>query len=375
MHVLFVIDSLMIGGSELAALRLFRVLRGSAQISLIHFHRDGPLLDEYRSDGAVMHHIALHSFTSTRNIAAILKLRSLIDRLRPDVIHTHDAYSNMVVLAGLFPSFRYPWITSRRWLDQYVRPSHERLNRIAFSRSSAIAVNSESIAKFMMSSEGIASEKIVVIPNFVDVPSNVELINDQQSEREVTIGMVSRLTHVKRHDLAISAVAHLIGAGLKVQLIIVGEGESRADIERCVTERGMRSHVLLVGERRGGARLYLDFDIALSTSDSEGSPNSVLEAMAAGCPVVATDVGGTRDVCRHGVDGLLIKAGDVDAIATGLRRLVLSPELRSEMGNAGRIRASEAFSPMAVARKTIALYERISVGGRVSLPCKDTVES
>jgi glycosyltransferase involved in cell wall biosynthesis len=362
MHVVFVVDSLMIGGTELAALRTFRLLRTSVKLSLIHFHATGPLLEEYRTDGAAMHHIALYGIRSPKNIGSILRLRRLLRQLRPDVIHSHDAYSNMVILASLWPNFAIPWVASRRWLDQYVRGLHRRLNTSAFRRASAVAVNSEAIAAHMIRSERIPTANVVVIPNFVDIPADLDASRKSSSPSRIIVGMVARLTRVKRHDIAIAAVANLIAVGLDIQLVIVGEGEEREDIQTCIAAHGIESYVTLVGEKRGGATIHVDFDVVLSTSDSEGSPNSVLEAMAAGRPVVATDVGGTRDLIRHGIEGFLVPAGDVAAITESLRRLAVAPELRRLIGEAGRIRAQKTFSPPAVSQQLVTMYERITAG-------------
>ena len=296
----------------------------------------------------------------SRNLGAILRLRTLLSRMQPDVVHSHDSYSNMVVLAALLPNFPTPWVASRRWLDQYVRPSHAQINRLAFRSSSAVAVNSDAIAAHMVRSERIPASKVVVIPNFVELPVETMIPDADIERKRIIVGMVSRLTPVKRHDLALQAIAKLIAAGLHVDLVIVGEGESRADILAAVAAHSLSNHVRLVGDKRGGAQIHLDFDIVLSTSDSEGSPNSVLEAMAAGRPVVATDVGGTRDLVRDGVDGFLVAAGDVEAMTEALKRLVLDPELRSTIGAAGRLRADTYFSPASVSAKLLALYDKIS---------------
>jgi glycosyltransferase involved in cell wall biosynthesis len=266
----------------------------------------------------------------------------------------------MVILASLWPSFAIPWVASRRWLDQYVRGSHRHLNTIAFRRASAVAVNSKAIAAHMIRSESIPTANVVVIPNFVDVPADTDASRKHSGPSRVIVGMVARLTRVKRHDIAIAAVANLIAAGLDIELVIAGEGEARQDIQRCIAEHGIESHVTLVGEKRGGAMIHVDFDVVLSTSDSEGSPNSVLEAMAAGRPVVATDVGGTRDLIRHGIEGFLVPSGDVAAITEALRGLAVEPELRRLIGKAGRLRAQELFSPAAVSQQLVIMYERIT---------------
>ncbi len=358
MRLAFVIDSFMIGGSELAALRTLRLLQSDNQMSVIHFHSDGPLLREYEASGVEMYHVPLHGVSSPKNIGAILSLRRLLSRLDPDVIHSHDAYSNMIVLAAQWPAFRRPWISSRRWLDQIVRPLHARLNHTAFLRSSAVAVNSDAVGRHMVEAEGVPAGRVVVIPNFVDVPAKV--IRDSNGQAgTITIGMVSRVTPIKRHDIAVRAVRKLLDDGLDVRLVIIGDGEALSPLRALITKLGLSDSVLLEGEKRGGPALQQDFDISLATSDSEGSPNSVLEAMAAGRPVVATDVGGTRDLIRQDLDGLLVRAGDVDAVTTALRDLVINPERRRIMGESGRSRALAEFSPHAITTRLTALYTAV----------------
>jgi glycosyltransferase involved in cell wall biosynthesis len=359
MHIAFVLDSFYIGGSELAALRTYTLLAQDCTVSVIHFQTDGPLYDEYRKAGASMYHLPLYSITDPRNILAVQRLRRLLFRLAPDVVHSHDAYSNMVMLGASFPTQRIPWVTSRRWLDQIVRPLHARLNHRAFLRSSAVVVNSASVATFMAQEEGIPAGRTVMIPNFVDVPDDSRGL---PADRDgiVTIGMVSRLTRIKRHDIAIRAVRQLRDAGLAVQLVIVGDGDARTAIETLVRELELLDAVILVGERRGGATLHLDFDVSLATSDSEGSPNSVLEAMAAGRPAVATDVGGTGDLIASGVDGFLVAPGDVGAVAAALSALVTDRALRVRVGAAAREKALREYSAARTRETLLSLYQRIS---------------
>lgn len=360
MRLIFVIDSFMIGGSELAALRTYKLLRETHEIAIVHFHDDGPLYKDYQDAGAEMHHVPLFGFRDPRNVAALLRLRKLISELQPDLLHSHDAYSNMVVLAALWPRFGTPWVSSRRWLDQIVRPTHARLNHIAFTKCSAVTVNASTVANHMVEAEGIERTRLAVIPNFVEIPAET-VTWPYKRNGFFTVGMVSRLTPIKRHDIAVHALRRLIDEGLDVRLSIVGDGESRHAIQAQVEELGLSSRVELKGELRGGAALHADFDISLSTSDSEGSPNSVLEGMAAGRPIVATDVGGTRDVLRPGVDGLLVPPGDSGAVADALRTIIVRRDLLHAYGDAGRARAVAEFSPDAIAERLDALYAKLVV--------------
>ncbi len=364
MRLVFVIDSFMIGGSELATLRTYRLLRHSAKISIVHFHAAGPLLAEYQESGAEMHHVPLFGVTNPRNALSLRRLHSILRALRPDVVHSHDAYSNIVMLAAQWPRYARPWISSRRWLDQVFRPSHVKLNHTAFLRSHAVTVNSAAVADHMVRAELIPASQLVVVPNFVEVPPP-DAVWPADRNAYTTVGMVSRMSTVKRHDLAVRAIRLLIDQGLRVRLHIVGDGECRPGVERLVGELGLGDSVVFLGELRGGAQLHKDFDISLSTSDSEGSPNSVLEAMAAGRPVVATDVGGTRDLIRSGVDGLLVPAGSPEAIAAALREVIADRAALRRFGASGRDRAIRDFSPAAIQATLTTLYDRVASGSAV----------
>lgn len=360
MRLVFVVDSFMVGGSELAALRTFRLLCARASISVVHFHADGPLLAEYRAMGADMHHVPLYSMRDPRNLISVYRLRTTILGLAPHVVHAQDGYSNMLLLAASGLGSRWGWITSRRWLDQIVRPMHARLNDLAFRRSAAVTVNSDVVATHMIEKENIPADKIVVVPNFVEVPVARRAPAEASDETPVTIGMVSRLTAIKRHDVALRALRILRNGGLTPKLVIVGDGEAREEICQLTAELGLTDQVTLAGERHGGATLHMDFDISLATSDSEGSPNSVLEAMAAGRPVVATDVGGTRDLVRDGEHGFLVPRRNPEAVAAALRTLILDTQSRIRLGANGRKTAVDQHAPVVIEAKLLTLYERVA---------------
>jgi len=348
----------MIGGSELAALRSFRILATEHDVAVIHLHETGPLHSDYAAAGAELHHLPIFSIRDPRNLAAVYRLKRLLRAMQADVVHSHDSYSNMIMLAAQAVSRTAPWVASRRWLDQIVRPVHARLNHRAFLLADAVSVNSRTVAEHMVAHEGVPRSQVHVIDNFVDLPARWREM-PAASASVVTVGMVSRLTSIKRHDIAIRAIQQLVAEGLRIRLVIVGDGEHRQQIAASIRDAGMSSHVHLTGSRIGGPELQLEFDVALSTSDSEGSPNSVLEAMAAGRAIVATNVGGTGDLIQDSVDGLLVPAGSVDAVAEALRRVAQSSDLRRKLGTAARERAEADFSASTARHRLLSLYRAV----------------
>jgi len=128
------------------------------------------------------------------------------------------------------------------------------------------------------------------------------------------------------------------------RLLLVGEGPERAAVEKAVADRHLAAHVALLGQRRDVTRLLPASDVLLLTSISEGIPLTVIEAMAAGRPVVATNVGGVEEVVEDGTTGLLAPSGDDATLAEHVLRLADDAALREQMGAAGRRRAGALFT-------------------------------
>jgi glycosyltransferase involved in cell wall biosynthesis len=165
---------------------------------------------------------------------------------------------------------------------------------------------------------------------------------------------VARLDPIKNHRLALEAVQQLIRSRPDVQFWIVGEGPERPAIKALCKQLQLESHVKLLGERRDVPELWNAADAAVLTSHSEGIPLVLIEAMAAGLPVAATNVGGIPEIVTSGAEGQLTAPGDADALAAQLEAFATSPELRERMGAAGRRRA-EGFTE----DRMISSYERL----------------
>jgi len=160
---------------------------------------------------------------------------------------------------------------------------------------------------------------------------------------DVVVGIVARLAPVKAHELLLEAVARLAPGDPRLRLVCVGGGEREAELAALTEELGVADRVGFLGMRRDVAGLVAGFDVACLTSRFECQPLSVIEAMAAGVPVVVSDVGAVRDMVTDGVEGLVFPAGDVSELAAHLARLAQDPGLRARMGAAGRARAERDF--------------------------------
>src|SRR5439155_10132388 len=158
---------------------------------------------------------------------------------------------------------------------------------------------------------------------------------------EFVVGWVGRMTAVKNTDRVVRALQTLVDLGVDARVLLVGDGPDRDHLERYAHELGVIKRCLFLGYQEDVARFYDAIDVLVLPSINEGTPVSVIEALAARRPAVATRVGGVPDVVRDGVDGYLVAPGDTEGLAERLTALARDPALRARMGAQGRARVLE----------------------------------
>jgi glycosyltransferase involved in cell wall biosynthesis len=169
---------------------------------------------------------------------------------------------------------------------------------------------------------------------------------------------------VKNHESLIRAFAALRGRDARPFLVLVGDGEKRVELERLARELGVQDAVCFTGELREHKNHHRGFDISVLVSLSEGFPNAVVEAMAAGKPVVASDVGGNPDAVVDGGTGFLVAPVDIHQLTECLHRLVTDARLRRELGDAGLRRAESLYQADVVIGKLGTMYRELIAGAK-----------
>lgn len=292
-----------------------------------------------------------------RDAVTVLRLYRLIRRFRPHVVHTHTAKAGAVGrLAARLA--RVPAIVHTyhgHVLHGYFSPLRTRVftavERGLARVTDRLLVVSEAVRQDLLD-RGIGDPaRITVLPLGFDLAPFLEshrLRGQLRAELGVgagdpLVGIVARLVPIKRHEDFLAAAA-LVARGVPAaRFLVVGNGERRAELEALAERLGLAGRVRFVGWRRDLDRIYADLDLVVLTSANEGSPVSVIEAMAAGRPVVATRVGGVPDLVEDGTSGLLVPAGDPRGVADAVTALLEDPERRRAMGEAGRARVYPAF--------------------------------
>jgi glycosyltransferase involved in cell wall biosynthesis len=313
-----------------------------------------------------MIHVSIPNLYSPRTLLQGVRLARMLRRWNIDVLHSHDIYTNifMVPWARLFS--RCSIIASRRWWYEAPRPELVKANRWSSLLAHRVLANSNGVAGLLARDERVPTRKIVEIPNFLS--EGAFLIVDEAArvaqrhawglpDEAFAIGIVARLSPVKNHVLLFEAAARL---DERFHLVLVGDGPSRAGLEELARQLKIDSRVHFVGEIISTQNLHQFFDVSVLCSSSEGFPNSLIEAMAAARPVVATPVGGVTDAVAHGVTGFLVPVDDPAPLAGALRMLEADSLLRARIGEAGREVVRVKFRQEVVIEKLSTLYETLA---------------
>lgn len=295
---------------------------------------------------------------------AYLRLQKHVRRLQPDLLHTWlfaaDAYGRA---AGRACGVRR-MVVGLRCADPWKGWKEWAIDRLLARYTDRFVANSAGVRDFYVG-KGLAEEKMAVIPNAVTPQPRPSVTRRQLlAELELPaearlVGLVGRLWPQKRVKDAIWAADLLKTIRNDVYLLIFGDGPHRERLWKYRNQVEIADKVRFMGERGDVVRLLPHLDVFWSTSGFEGQSNAVLEAMAAGLPVVATDIPGTRDLVVHEETGYLFRVGVRAELAKHTNRLLNNAALVRRFGEAGRARALECFSIDAMVQRYVDLYEEL----------------
>jgi glycosyltransferase involved in cell wall biosynthesis len=298
------------------------------------------------------------------DLSAAWKLSRAIKQLRPNVVHAHDPHAVALSALALNMSTqpkRAPLVASRR-VDFRLRGNA--LSRWKYDQVDCFICASEAIRTLLLA-DGIPPERTVTVHEGIDL-ARVESAPLAALHEELwlphgspIVGNVAALVPHKGQKHLIEAAALVVRKVPDARFVIAGEGELRASLEHQIKHHNLEKHVILAGFRTDVLSLHKAFDIFVMSSITEGLGTSLLDAMAAGKPVVATTAGGMPEVVVDGETGILVPPRDDHALADAIIRLLSDPGLRKRMGDAGRSLAYARFSAERMVSDTIAVYERI----------------
>ena len=344
---------------------------------------------------------------SFNDLLTIWKLYRLFVRENPDIVHTHTAKAGTV---GRVAGLLYRWLTPATLLGhprkcRFVHTYHGHIFHSYYGRlktrifiaiekllarlvTDRIVVVSEQQRREIHETFGIGrANQFVVIPlgldlnAFADCQNRRHLFREEldAGDDELLVGIVGRLTEIKNHELFLRAVAKFREACQamtpqpRVRFLVIGDGSLRDRLESTARSLGLTESVVFTGSRRDPENFYPALDIVALTSLNEGTPLTLIEAMANQRPVIATSVGGVVDLLGKAITqtysrreryiicqrGLSIPVNDAEAFAAGLQRLVTDAELRRTLGQRGSAFVSGSYSRERLLTDVKGLYDQL----------------
>ena len=358
-RVLLVITLAEVGGAQAYVAALLPAFAREFDVAVAAYGT-GPLREAADAEGVrflSLEHVR-RPISPWRDAAGLVELVRLLRRERPDIMHASSSKAGVLgrlaaAIAGVpiriftvhgWAFTAHSGLSSRlyRWADRLVRP----LTTVT------ICVSAQERAAGLAAGTCVA-ERTIVIPNAIDVESAPQATHAREKPLLLSVG---RLKAPKDFPTLARALDRLPSDSFEA--LIVGDGPERPSLEEEIERLGLGELVRLAGERRDVPELLAGADVFVLSSSSEGMPMSVLEAMAAGLPVVASRVGGVPELVVDGETGLLVAPGDVEELAAALERLIADTELRQRLGAAGRARARQEFDPDSFRRAHVELYSR-----------------
>jgi glycosyltransferase involved in cell wall biosynthesis len=354
-NVAHLVLSLNFGGLERLVIQLSEELKRRGMDSSIVALTDGHLLDEANRRGVRAQ--ALHKRTGFSPGVPFQLARVLRD-LRVDVLHTHN-FSPLIYGTLAATLCRIPTLNTR-----HGRAALRTYSWVWSLTDHVVAVSHDARTE-LLRHNAIPADKVTVIWNGIDLsPYRVAQSTDIRAELGVRgdrplIGTVGRLSEEKDHETLLRAFQAALESGLAAELVIAGGGSMEERLKELARALSIESEVHFLGFRKDVAAVLRGCDLYVQSSRMEGVSLTVIEAMAAGLPVVATRVGGNPEVVQDGITGMLVPAAEPAALAAAIVAIAGDRQTAKRMGEAGRQRAYDIFSLDVMADAYLHLYERL----------------
>ncbi|MFN8619366.1 MAG: glycosyltransferase [Chloroflexota bacterium] len=377
LRIAFVVSSLVLAGGERQQVALAeRLPKDRFRIDFIARAGEGPLDERARAAGSRV--ISIGTYTP-EGASLVRRTRAIVGRTeglilaigrgRYDIVDSWLYPSDLFAAAARIVT-RTPVVLSGR-IDVLPRGRSDAvskgMNWFAHRQFDAVTAICDAVAENAVRAQGADPTRIRVIRNGVEmIPP---LSSDERARRrdelgagedDFLIGCVGNYREMKGHVLLVEAFAKVLEREPTARLVLVGEGPTRGEIERAVRGLGLEDRVRLHGAVMDVSPYYGAFDLVVQASRSEGLPNVLVEAAAAGRPMVATAAGGTREIVIDGETGILVPIEDRAALTQGMLRAAQDPDLRLRLGQGARSHAESAYGMDRFVREWGDFYEEMA---------------
>ncbi|VTT98278.1 glycosyl transferase group 1 : Glycosyl transferase group 1 OS=Desulfovibrio sp. X2 GN=dsx2_1181 PE=4 SV=1: Glyco_trans_4_4: Glycos_transf_1 [Gemmataceae bacterium] len=359
--VCFMIDRLSRAGTESQLLALVRELdRTRVQPSLVLLDGEDDLSRALEPADCPVIRLGVRKLLSVSATRAAARLRSFWREQRPDVLQTYflDAAYFGAPLAKACGIKRVVRVQNN--LGYWLTGKHRVLGRCVRPFVDAMLTNTDAGKQALVERERHRGDRVVVLENGVDTARFNRFMFPDTSKPRVRVGCVANLRPVKNIDGLMRAAKSALERFPRLTFDVAGDGEQRPELERLHAELGLGDRFKLRGSVTDVAGFLRTVDVAVLPSHSEGMSNALLEYMSAGRAVIATDVGANAQVLRHGKDGLIVPAGDSEALVGALGQMLENPMRAAAFGSSARRRVEAEYSRDAMCRRFEAFYRTIT---------------
>jgi glycosyltransferase involved in cell wall biosynthesis len=292
---------------------------------------------------------------------AVRQIEEYIQEDEVDLVHTHGYKADLYGYLAAWRCHKPVVATCHNWVGGTAALGiYNHLDRMALKKFNALAAVSDAVAQRLLAF-GVPTEKIKTIANGIDVTAferaqPLPLLKDEGS---IVVGVVARLDLQKGFEYLLRAARELCKMFPGLKIVIAGEGPDRSAIEEMIEQYGLQSSVVLAGQQSNMPAVYAAMDIFVLPSLNEGLPMTVLEAMAASKPVIATRVGAIPSVIRDGENGLLVVPKDTEGLRNAVASLLNDPARRRRLGDQAHAWVSQNYTSEAMALKYREMYEEV----------------
>lgn len=371
-RVLYLFNHAGMGGTERYAETLVSGLAPARMEAFLAWHEDGPLRERMQALGVSCVRIRMRS---RFDLAAAWRLAAFCRMQRIDIVHTQFLRERYLVLLSRFFGNRAAHVGSvHLMLDRPAGPPLRWIDRAAFHDADVTIAVCEALRRQLAEAYGLSGDKLVTIFNGVTPAPGMEpdaLAEERRGVRtefgiagnETVFLSVGRLSAEKGWMYLIDGIRSFLASNpeSRCRFLLVGDGPQRNELEQAIALYGLEGVVRLAGYRQDVARILHGADVYVSPSRTEALSLSILEAMDAGLPVIATAVGGTPEMVGDTLgDGILVPYGDVPALSRAMAALAADGAARARMGQGAREAVAASFSLARMVGATEALYRKLS---------------
>lgn len=363
-RILYIITQGILGGAQTHVRHLCENLKEDFEVH-VAVGVFGPLVESLHQEGIAVHIVPslVRSISPFKDIGGFRELERLIKSVKPDLISTHSSKAGILgrlaaVACGVPVIF-----TAHGWaFTEGVPPVNRTMyiwaERFAARWADRIICVSENDQKLALGYDVASPDKLITIHNGMPIMNDTFTEKQYNQNKSVEFIMVARFSEQKDHKSLLEAIQR-IRLQKDYVFSLVGDGELLDNIRSLSLKMGIEKKIRFLGPRQDVPELLKGADVFVLTSKWEGLPRSIIEAMRAGLPVIASDVGGVSELVEEGVTGYLVPRGNADILGARLEKLIDDSELRSQMGMAGYERFIEKYTFDRMLKETVKVYEEV----------------